>query len=148
MHGRDVQAVHRVGGGPRLLDPAAPEVVGTGQQIRADIRVLGEVFAGERVDMQQCAVALPVLGRAVCEDCFRHAAKLALPREQTRVPERGKTSKAANLRDGRLRVPVVELSSGSAREFAEYTVENRRPGLIDIEPVAYKLAQQPARLRD
>ena len=64
------------------------------------------------------------------------------------MPERSQGSKAAGLRDRRLRVAVVELSAGSAGEVAEYAVEDRHPGLVDVESLTEELAQQPTRLRD
>src|SRR6185312_8425950 len=107
---------HRVGGRQRVLDLAAAEVVGTGQQVGADIGVLGQVLAGVRVDVDQRAVALPVLGCAVGEDDLRHAAEFALQSQQISIAEWVGSPTAAASGGRWLRVAVVELAAGSARE--------------------------------
>src|SRR5262249_7079239 len=135
VHGGDVQPVYRVGGGQRLLDLAAPEVVGARDQIGADVGVLGQVPAGVGVHGQQGAVAVQVLRGAVGEDRLRHAAELALPGKQIGVRERGEVAEAVGLGDRRLCVAVVELSGGGAGEVAEHAIKYGQTGFVDIQPV-------------
>ena len=125
-----------------------PKWSAAGDQVRANVGVLGQVPAGVRVDVQQRAVAVPVLGRAVGEDHLRHAAELALPGQQIGSAERAPGAEPVGLRDRRLGVAVVELAACGAREVAEHAVENRHPGLVDVQALGQELAKQPPGLGD
>jgi len=134
--------MHRVGHRQELLGRRRTEVIGTAEGVGADQIVLRKILPGLGVLMEEGGVAAPVLRRAVGLDDLRHPAQRPLALQQTLGVVRRAVRGADGVGERWLAEPAVELSSPSAGQVSEHSVEHLAPGLVDVQPVEEELAKE------